>query len=46
MSVSAGFNPPAGAAVADVLSDVGIHSFLAIATGNQLERLSSSRVAG
>jgi hypothetical protein len=33
MSVSTGFNPSTGTAVANVLSDVGVHSFLAIVTG-------------
>jgi hypothetical protein len=33
MSVSTGFDPPTGKAVTNVLSDVGIHSFLAVVTG-------------
>jgi hypothetical protein len=33
MSVSIGFNPSIGTAVANVLSDVRVHSFLVIVTG-------------
>jgi hypothetical protein len=33
MSVSIGFDPLTGEAVTNVLSDVGIHSFLAVVIG-------------
>jgi hypothetical protein len=45
MSISTGLDSPAGTAVANVLSDVRIHSFPAVVTGDQFERLCSSRVA-
>ena len=32
MSISTGFNPSIGKAVANVLLDVGIHSFLVVVT--------------
>ena len=34
MSVSTGFNPSIGKAVANVLSDVRIHSFLVVVIGD------------
>jgi len=34
MSISIGFNPSIGIAVANVLSDVGIHSFLVVVIGD------------
>jgi hypothetical protein len=34
MSVSIGFNPSIGIAVINVLSDVGIHSFLVVVIGD------------
>jgi hypothetical protein len=34
MSVSVGFNPPIGIVVTNILSDIGIYSFLVIVIGN------------